>query len=274
MDRVSRPDALLETQRAFDAVAATYDRSNRENSLLRAMRERARAMVDRLAPNGAHLLDLGCGPGSDAEYFARRGFRVTAIDWSPAMVQEARQRVADRRLGDWIEVHHLGVQEIQDLAPARFDAAYSNFGPLNCVPDLGAAARALASRLRPGAVFVASVIGAVCPWEVALYATRGDWRRAAIRFGGDAVAVPLEAETVWTRYFTPRRFEAAFDAAGFSRVALRGLGVLTPPPYTHAFADRHPALIRALQRIEDATAGWPVVRACGDHFLIALRNAS
>ena len=51
------------------------------------------------------------------------------------------------------------------LYSAAFDAAFSNFGPLNCVEDLPAVARQLHEVLRPGGVLVASVIGRVCPWE-------------------------------------------------------------------------------------------------------------
>jgi SAM-dependent methyltransferase len=267
-------DALADTARAFDGVAARYDRSNTDNPILCAMRERMWRAVDAMVPRGAHLLDLGCGPGADAERFARLGYRVTAIDWSEAMVEEARRRVAAAGCADRVEVQRLGIHELDRLAPPAgvFDAALSNFGPLNCVVDLRAAAQMIAARLRPGGVLVASVIGRLCPWEIALYATRGQWSRAMLRFRRGMIAVPLEARTVWTQYYSPREFEAAFTSAGLRRVALRALGVLTPPPYLDAFARRHDVLVSALERIEDRVAGWPGVRSAGDHFLIALRK--
>ncbi len=167
------------------------------------MRDRVRHTVERFVPAGAHLLDLGCGPGADAEHFARRGDRVVAIDWSPAMVEQAERRIRQSGLGDRVEVQHLGIHEIDRLAPAAFDAVYSNFGALNCVPDLAAALRGIAGRLRPGGFLIASVIGRICPWEVAFYLARGDWRRATVRFASDPVAVPLDGRTVWTRYYSP-----------------------------------------------------------------------
>jgi hypothetical protein len=63
-----------------------------------------------------------------------------------------------------------------------------------------------------------------------------------------------------------------FAAAGFARVRLRALGLLVPPPYTEAFARRHPHLIRLLQGTEDLVASWPGIRQMGDHFLIVLRK--
>jgi SAM-dependent methyltransferase len=155
---------------------------------------------------------------------------------------------------------------------AQFDAAYSNFGPLNCVARPHAAAHMIADRIRPGGLLVASVIGRVCPWEIAVHAARGRFSRAVVRFGRGLVPVPLEGRTVWTRYYTPREFVQIYALAGFRRVALRTLGLIVPPPYLQGFAGRHRPLVATLQRIEDAVGAWPGVRAWGDHFLIVMRK--
>jgi SAM-dependent methyltransferase len=267
--------ALADTREAFDRVADGYDRSNNENPILCAMRARLHRTVAAFAPAGGHLLDLGCGPGSDAAAFALSGYRVTGVDWSPAMVEQARQRARDAGVAGRVDVQHIGIHELDRLEPdgAPFDVAYSNFGPLNCVVDLQTAAQRIADRLRPGGVLVASVIGRVCPWEIALYVARGDRARAAIRFRRGLVAVPLDGGTVWMRYFSPHEFEPAFVSAGLTRVSLRGLGLFVPPPYLQAFADRHPSLMDGLQRAEDRCGGWPVLRGWGDHFLVVMRKA-
>jgi SAM-dependent methyltransferase len=269
---VMADDRLTDTQRAFDGVAATYDRSNAENPILCAMRERVRAALERFVAPGSRVLDLGCGPGTDDVPLAQRGHIVTAVDWSPAMVVEARRRVLEAGIEHSVSVQHLGVHQLDRLAPETFDAAYSNFGALNCVADAAEAAAAIADRLRPGGVLVASVIGRVCPWELALYLWRGEWSRATVRFRTHRVAVPLEGRTVWTQYYTPRQFTRAFAAAGFRVVWLRALALFTPPPYMHALAGRRRALVARLQQLEDAVADWRVVRGCGDHFLIVLKK--
>lgn len=264
--------ALLDTQRAFDGVAPDYDRSNAGNPTLCGMRQRMLAAIAAHVPAGGRIIDLGCGPGTDEETLARVGYSVTAIDWSPAMVDETRKRIARAGLQDRVTVHHLGIHELDRLSPEWFDAACSNFGPLNCVPNLADAARLIADRVRPGGVLIASVIGRVCPWELALYASRGDWSRLTVRFARGPVAVPLNGRTVWTHYYTPAEFEKTVAAAGFRRVSLRALGLFGPPPYMDAFAARHPALIARLQCLEDRVGAWPGVRAWGDHFLIVLKK--
>ena len=265
---------LAETRRAFDAVAVDYAASTSSSLVLESMRQHVRAAVRRHAPVGSAVLDLGCGPGLDAACLARAGYHITALDWSPAMVRAAETRFGapDGQVGSATAIH-LGIHEIHRLAPRRWAAAYSGLGALNCVPDLAAAARGLADRLRPGGVLVVSVMGRVCPWELALFGLRMDWRRAGARFASGTVAVPFHGHRVWTRYDTPRAFERVFTAAGFTRLVLRGLAVLAPPPYLARFAHRHPRLVERLLWLDDRVAHWPGLRQLGDHFLMVLRNA-
>lgn len=268
---VSAP-GLADTRRAFDGVAPVYARQNDDNRLLRALRARVLAAFFEHVPPGAHVLDLGCGPGLDVATLAARGYWVTAVDWSPAMVREAVARLAAAGLASRAEVRHLGIDEVDQLAPARFDAAYSNFGPLNCVPSLALAASRIAARLRPGGLLVASVIGRVCPWEIGVFLLRRNWTRAWVRFSRAAVPVPLNGRTVWTQYYTPAVFERTFAEAGFRRVRLCALALFAPPPYLDGFAARHPSIVRALQRMDERLGGYRPFRAWGDHFLIVMEK--
>jgi len=71
---------------------------------------RERGYVDRfvdLAAPGAHILDLGCGTGVPiARYLIDRGFRVTGVDSSHAMLALARANCpeAELVLGDMTEL--------------------------------------------------------------------------------------------------------------------------------------------------------------------------
>ncbi len=212
------------------------------NPLLRAMRARALAALTSHVPDGSHVLDLGCGPGTDDETLGRAGYRVTGVDWSPAMVAEAARRIREARLDGAVAIRHLGIHEIDRLAPTlvRRRVLRTSDRSTACRVSTGAA-RLIADRLRPGGMLVASVIGRVCPWEVALLpvARRLAPRHRPVR-PRSAVPVPLNGRTVWTRYYSPAPFERAFADAGFTRVSLRALGLFAPPPYLEAFAARHP----------------------------------
>jgi len=263
---------LADTQRAFDEVAAGYDGPLGNNTLVQAVRARTLAAVTGAVAPGSALLDLGCGTGLDAVALGRQGYHVTAIDWSANMVRQTRERAARADSVGMVAVHQVGIHELGRLPAGTFDCAYSNLGALNCVPDLATAASSIAERLRPGGVLIASVIGRVCPWELAIFARKRDWRRATARWSKKPVAVPLSGRTVWTRYYSPSEFRSTFAAAGFSLRSLRTLGLLMPPPYALAFADRHPHLLARLQAIEDQIAAWPGVRGWGDHFLVVMER--
>jgi SAM-dependent methyltransferase len=263
---------LADTRQAFDSVAAVYDGPLGNNALVQRVRARTLAAVTRSVAPGAAVLDLGCGTGIDAAFLAQQGYLVTAIDWSPEMVRRTQERAIQAGLDGVLAVHHLGIHELDRLPVAGFDAAYSDLGSLNCVPDLAAAARSIAARLRPRGTLVASVIGRVCPWELALFAVKRQWRRARIRAAKGTVPVPLNGRTVWTAYYHPSEFRSAFESAGFALDSLRGLGLLVPPPYMLAFAQRHRRAVAVLQALEDRVAGWPGLREWGDHFLIVMQR--
>jgi SAM-dependent methyltransferase len=271
MSRATR-GALAETRAAFDCVAGVYDRDNSGNPIIVEMRRRLWAAVEAVVVPGSRLLDLGCGPGPDAEHFARRGHRVVALDGSAEMVSETRRRVVERGLESLVEAHHLGIEDLDRLEGLPFDAAYSDLGPLNCVLDMDAAAKKIADRLAAGGFFVASVIGRYCPWEIALYGVRLDWKRVRVRFASGPVPVPFYGGRVWTRYYTPSELERALTRAGLTTVSIRSLGLLLPPPYLTGFARRHPRCLAALARAEDAVASVPLLRQWGDHFLIVSRK--
>ncbi len=261
-----------DTARAFDLVALEYDQTNRANPILEHMRRRSLAMLRRYAPPGAELLDLGCGPGTDQQELVASGYCVTAIDASPVMVREARRRADAAGGAHRPTVLCRSIEQLGKFQPASFDAAFSNFGPLNCVADLHDTARQLRLALRPGGVLVASVMGRVCPWEVALFLSRGQVGRAFVRFRRGLVGVPLKHGTVWTHYITPGAFARAFEAAGFAQRDLEGLGVVAPPPYMEAFASRNRGTVERLLAIDEVVGGWPLVRGMGDHFLIVLQR--
>jgi SAM-dependent methyltransferase len=263
---------LLDTQLAFDSVAGEYDGPSGNNDLVQRMRARTMAAVTANIPAGSQLMDLGCGTGLDAEYLARLGYKVVAIDLSAEMAKRTRERIERAGLAGSVAVQQLGIHEIDRLPFASFAGAYSDLGPLNCVDNLAQVAQKLNRMLAPGGRLIASVIGRVCPWEILLFGIKGDRARALLRFQDQLVAAPLNGRTVWTRYYGPQQFMRAFASSGFHFVSLRTLGLLTPPPYMAAFAERHPRWINGLQRMEDRIASLPVLREWGDHFLIVMQK--
>ena len=55
-------------------------------------------LVESYFSKNGELLNVACGAGREALLLARRGMRITACDWSPRMVAEARRRAQEANL--------------------------------------------------------------------------------------------------------------------------------------------------------------------------------
>ena len=258
-----------DTSQAFDSVAPVYEGPLGNNVLVQQMRAVLWRTVERLAPAGGCLLDLGCGVGLDAVHFAQQGYRVTALDHAPEMVAQARQRAEKARVTHQLTPLVLGIHELERLAPGQFDVIYSDLGALNCLPELKTVAPNCAGMLKPGGRLVFSVIGRLCPWELAYYCLRLDFRRAGVRFASGQVAAPLNGLRVWTRYYFPGEFYREFGAF-FTRDSCLALNLFLPPPYLAGFYQRHPSLGKALSWLDEHAGALPVLNQAGDHFLIVM----
>jgi ubiquinone/menaquinone biosynthesis C-methylase UbiE len=261
---------LRDTQEAFDSVAADYDGARGNNALIQDMRQEMWRWLDATFAPGSRIIDLGCGTGLDAIRMAQQGHYVTATDWSPRMIERTADRAARAEVMENVHATPVGAHELQRIEGRNlFDGAYSNLGPLNCVPDLAVVAEQCARLLKPRGALVFTVIGRVCPWEIGHYALKRKWERVRVRFAKDMAPVGMNKRVVWTRYYSPREFYSAFEPH-FTLGHYRGVCVFAPPPYLTSVKEKHPRLYKRLWRMDRRAAGWPVLRNLGDHFLMVM----
>jgi ubiquinone/menaquinone biosynthesis C-methylase UbiE len=107
-------------------------------------------------PDGGELLDVPCGFGRHALPAARAGYRVTGVDRSSALIEEARRRTRGER---WPKLVIADYRELP-FADASFDAAMNLFSSLGYLGD-DEDTRVLAEIrrvLRPGARLVVELM--------------------------------------------------------------------------------------------------------------------
>jgi SAM-dependent methyltransferase len=72
------------------------------------------------------LLELGAGQGRDTLFFAERGFRVTALDYSRVAVDAIAAKAEARGLGGRVTALQHDVRQPLPFANESFDACYSH----------------------------------------------------------------------------------------------------------------------------------------------------
>jgi SAM-dependent methyltransferase len=102
---------------------------------------------------GARLLEVCAGPARVARLLARRGWNVTALDTSPAMLSFARAAAAE----EGTRLATLGADMTRFAVARPFAAAFnplSSFRLLHADAEVDAHLRCMADALRPGGVYV------------------------------------------------------------------------------------------------------------------------
>ena len=131
---------------AYEAFAPFYDDFTADYAH-DACLARVERLVRALGLTGSTALDVACGTGRSTEPLARRGWRVTACDLSPAMVERARARLA-------LPPDRVFVADMRSLpAIGPFDLVTCLDDAVNYLltdEDLLAAFSSMAGVLRPG----------------------------------------------------------------------------------------------------------------------------
>jgi ubiquinone/menaquinone biosynthesis C-methylase UbiE len=190
----------------FDTVADGYDAP-----ALRFFVTGAAHMADRLTLRGdERVLDVACGTGHVAVALARRLMRgrVTAVDFSPGMLAQAREKAASAGLTniDFVERD----METLDWA-ASFDAAVCAFG-IFFAEDMEAQLRRIARAVKPGGRVMTSNFTEdyMDPLRSLMVA----------RLGQFGVVPPPQA---WLRIARPTGCEELFKEAGLAEIRVERL---------------------------------------------------
>ncbi len=253
----------------FDALASTYDLDFTSSPIARELRGRVQARLAALLPAGSHALELGCGTGEDALWLSRHEVRVTATDASPAMLEAARAKTAAEPL---VAIEPLDLAALPGGFTGPYDGVYSNFGPLNCLPEWRELAQWLAARVRPGGTAAFGVMSRTCLWEIGWHGLHGDFRTATRRLRGTSSFQLADAsEPVAITYPTVRTFTQAF-APWFRRTHLEALGLFLPPTDAYGVVEKRPPLLKTLTSLDRHVGRAGLCANFADHFWIEFKR--
>jgi SAM-dependent methyltransferase len=239
-------------RQAFDRLAPVYDQVFSSSKI----RPEVWEIADRFFRSGMHVLDVGCGTGEDALHFAHRGIRITAIDIAPAMIALLKSKsdgTIDCEVGD-----------MRSYSPAetRFDGVFSNFGALNCVPDLGCLTKL---PMPPGSHLVLTTMGLIYPLESAVFLLKCKPRAAFRRYGRQGL---VEGIPFNVYYHGLRRLRQSLGTR-FDLIEVRGLRSIVPSP-SLAHLERF-RIFRALEPLDRWLCSHRLTATYADHFVTVWR---
>lgn len=86
-----------ENVKDYVAKFDSFDLSGVRQSFIDAVENTRSARAKSLTNGMINILDVGCGTGRDTYQFLKRGYAVTAVDASPAMLRECSRKLRDAR---------------------------------------------------------------------------------------------------------------------------------------------------------------------------------
>ena len=254
---------------AFSKQAPSFDEYDEKNPILQWMRKRVQDHVLKIVKPNSKMLELNCGTGIDAVFFAQRGFHIHATDNAEGMLNELNKKINTLQLQNHISTEKISFNQLEKLSGKKYDHVFSNFGGLNCADDLAAVIKKIIPLMNENAIATLVIMPKICPWEIALL-FKGNFKIAFRRFKKNGVASHLEGEHFKTYYYSPKFIKQAFGTS-FEPVALFGLGSFCPPPYMEKFPAKFPKTFNKLLRMDARYSHNVPFRNWADHFVISLR---
>jgi ubiquinone/menaquinone biosynthesis C-methylase UbiE len=258
---------------AFSKQAGGFDDYDAGNTIITYKRNRVRQHVLRYLPAAGSILELNAGTGTDAVWFAGRGYRVHATDIAEGMQEKLREKVRLGGMGDDVTTElcsFTALDALEERGP--YDLIYSNFAGLNCTGELDRVLRSFAPLLKPGGQVSLVILSRFCLWET-LMALRGKFRTAFRRplSGRRGTRSQVEGFFFQCWYYSPA-YVVRNLGREYELLSVEGLCTLVPPSYIEGFAERHPMAYRKLRVLENKWKGrWPW-KYVGDYYIISLRK--
>lgn len=142
------------TTSAYDEIAEWYDSwvgsgAMRDDPYFPAVE----ALMGEIA--GRHLCDLACGQGRVARHLADLGASVVGVDLSAKLLAIARHHEEVEPRG--IVYRHADARSLDGLADGEFDGVVCSMALMD-IPDLAPTLHSVARVLRPGGLFVFSIL--------------------------------------------------------------------------------------------------------------------
>jgi ubiquinone/menaquinone biosynthesis C-methylase UbiE len=207
----------------YDSMAESYDGIDGDAFYANQYAAYAAHLEPRLAELTGDVLDLGCGTGIQTVTVARVARSVVGVDISPRLLEAARGKTAGLSNVRLIEADAVRLP----LESGSFDAVLSYGETLSHIAEHEAAFREAVRVLRPGGIFLFSVLN---KWNLGVLRSPAELMKAAGRRGGHLRTWVCQDDhgnptRMALRTFTPGEVADLGGRLGFQVEAAEGIHV-------------------------------------------------
>ncbi|HEY3250850.1 MAG TPA: class I SAM-dependent methyltransferase, partial [Ignavibacteria bacterium] len=110
----------------YDQISETYDENVNRGVIAGKIRTYIQESILKNITKNGTILDIGCGTGTDAIFFAEKGIKVLGFDVSHKMIEAAKYKAANKRLQQLVNFIEMDASDLKKLNNMKFDAAVSN----------------------------------------------------------------------------------------------------------------------------------------------------
>jgi len=254
----------------FDNAAASYDR---DFTFSETGKRQRRVILNYLEQvpflqKQKIILEVNCGTGEDAVWFAARGHSVTATDSSEAMLTEAKKKQREKMVTPPQFLKLDMREEIWRWPDASFDMVFSNFAGLNCFDphQLKSVFENMNRLLKPGGRLVMVLFGKYCLSETVYFLWKGKAGAAMRRWSDKPAHASVEGAGVPVYYYSAGKISSLLP--GFRLLKKFAVGLFLPPSYLDRQFRKHRKLAGLSVAMENGFGKVALLAGCGDHLLL------
>lgn len=254
---------------SFDKAAPNYDVTFTHSKIGKMQRDLVYKQLSKQLNSIKTVLEINCGTGEDAIWFAQQNFKVTATDISPKMIEVAQNKAT---------FNHLKFQtaDINSITKTfeneKFDLIFSNFGGLNCLSksELEKFFQNVPSILSEKGKLILVIMPKNTLWEQFYFLVKAQFSDVFRRKKESAIA-NVDGEKVSTYYFNPKDI-VNLAKQDFDWIDQKPIGFFVPPSYLEPFFKNKKGFLKFLNSLENGIKNWSFLSKFADHYIITLQK--
>lgn len=262
-------------QHSFDTVAQSYDASFTHSVIGIAQRNVVWSYLENVLSSSDELniLELNCGTGEDALWFANKGHKVLATDISEKMLEITQEKIHEANLLSRVQTKQIDIRKIErGRLKEKFDLVFSNFGGVNCISsnEIKKFPTEIKELLKPSGRLTMVLMPKFCLWETIYFLLKFNFSKAFRRYSESGTIAKLNGNEMRTFYFSPGKMKKLFGK-NYEVVAVKPIGFFIPPSYLENLFSSKGKLFSVLEKLESAVTKFSFLAGFSDHYLIELQ---